>query len=164
VVTTRATMCDIKNPAFFPPSVFIGLYVHMIVTINRDCFPQQRCAIGRSYGSTLCYLWCITNSWCARYEEITAFLPRKPGFNPWPFGVGFVLDTVTLRQIFLLVLWFTPIIIILLMFHTHLHLNAVPTRRRSGRSIGISLKQPPFGYRVQWTEEYFHALLSRQSL
>jgi len=44
--------------------------------------------------------------------------PRGPGFDPRPVYVGFMVDKVSLGQIFLQVHLFSPVIIILPMLYT----------------------------------------------
>jgi hypothetical protein len=50
---------------------------------------------------------------------IAGISPTRPGFNPRPVHVRFVVDELTLRQVFLPVLWFSPVSIIPPVLHTH---------------------------------------------
>jgi hypothetical protein len=43
---------------------------------------------------------------------VAGLSPRRPGFAPGSFHVGFVVDKVALGQVFLRVLWFSPVNII----------------------------------------------------
>ena len=61
---------------------------------------------------------------------------RRPGLYPRSVHVRFVVDEVALRQVFLRVLLFSPVSIIPLMPHNHLHLHVAVTRRTNGRSLG----------------------------
>jgi hypothetical protein len=48
--------------------------------------------------------------------------PRRPGLNPRPVRVGFVVGKVALGQAFLRVLWFSSVSTIPPVLHIHLHL------------------------------------------
>jgi hypothetical protein len=53
-----------------------------------------------------------------RLRRLVAGLsPRRYGFDPWSFHVGFVLDKVALGQVFPRVLRFSPVNVILLVLH-----------------------------------------------
>jgi hypothetical protein len=45
-------------------------------------------------------------------QLVTGFSPQKPGFKPGSVHVGFVVEKVALGQVFLQVLWFSPVSII----------------------------------------------------
>ena len=63
------------------------------------------------------------------------FSRRKHGLNSRSFHVRFVVNKVVLRQGFLRVLLFWPVIVIQPMLFTYLHLHAAPTRRANGRTL-----------------------------
>jgi hypothetical protein len=46
--------------------------------------------------------------------------PRRPGFGLGSVHVGFVVDKVALGQVFLRILWFSPVNIIPPGLHTHI--------------------------------------------
>jgi hypothetical protein len=104
-----------------------------------------------------------SSSLCAKHEEISAFFFLRnscsiPGHPCW-ICVGYSgIETGCSSSTVVY-----PFIIILIIFHTHLHLDTIPLRRRCGRSVGIQVKQCSVGYRRCWTEKYFHLLSSRQS-
>jgi len=61
---------------------------------------------------------------------------RRPGFDPRPVCVRFLVDKETLGQVLLPVLRFPPVSIIPSMFHIHLHLRVMLMRRANGRNLG----------------------------
>jgi len=78
--------------------------------------------------------------------------PWRPGFDPGPVRVRFVVDKVALGQAVLRVLRFSPVII-LPIFHTH-HLNVTLNRRTIGRSLGtVKQSRAVSDIGEQWTEK-----------
>jgi hypothetical protein len=73
--------------------------------------------------------------------------PRKPGLDPRPVHVRFVVDRVALGQVFHRVPWFSSVSIIPPVLHIHLHLHVALTRRTNGRSLGNLQKKYLFGNR-----------------
>ena len=64
---------------------------------------------------------------------------RRLGFDPRSVHVRLMVDIVALGQVFLRVLRYSPVTIILPIFHIHLH--AALTERKNGRSLGTSQKR-----------------------
>jgi len=95
--------CDIKNPEVFPRSVFM---------CSRDSHnnpvysPTALRGHSFSWKHIVMCLEARSSSLCARYEEITVFFSELV-FSSWSVHIGFVLDTMALRQIVRRVLWFT---------------------------------------------------------
>jgi hypothetical protein len=61
------------------------------------------------------------------YEFLTiiaSLSPRRPGFDSRPFHVRFVIDRVTLGQVFLRIFQFLPVSIISLILHIQSQLNS----------------------------------------
>jgi hypothetical protein len=59
----------------------------------------------------------------------------SPEFNLTSVHVSFVVDVVSLGQVFLWICRFSPVSTIPLMLHTHLYLNVALIRRMNGRSL-----------------------------
>jgi hypothetical protein len=72
--------------------------------------------------------------------SVAVLSPSRPGFDPRPVCVRFVVDNEALGQVFLPVLQFSPVSIIPSMLHIHLHLHVALTRRTNGRSLGTFQK------------------------
>ena len=53
--------------------------------------------------------------------------PRRRGFLPRPLHVEFMVDKVAIEEVFLRVLWFSPVSISPFMLHTHLYICLLPT-------------------------------------
>ena len=70
--------------------------------------------------------------------------------------MGFVVNQVEMGQVFLRVLWFfSPVSIILPLFHTHCNLSAYVTRGTSGRSKIIFNDSSAFWDSGEhWREKY----------
>jgi hypothetical protein len=85
--------------------------------------------------------------------------PWRPGFDPGPVHVRFVVDNVALGQAVLRVLRVSPVIIPPI-FHIH-YLNVTLNRRTSGRSLG-TFKQNAAVSDIgeHWTEKYFQLISS----
>ena len=66
--------------------------------------------------------------------------PRRNGFDPSSVHVRFVVDKLTPERVFVLVLRFSPVIIIPPMTHAYLHLHVAVTRRTNGQSLGTFQK------------------------
>jgi hypothetical protein len=62
--------------------------------------------------------------------------PRRRGFDARSVDAKFEVDKVTLGQVFLRVLRIPSVSVIPPMFHTHLRIHVVLTRRTKGRSLG----------------------------
>ena len=73
--------------------------------------------------------------------SVAVLPPRRPGFDPSPVRVRFVVGKEALGQVFIQVLRFSPVSIIPSMLHTHLRLHVVLTRMTNGRSMGTFQKQ-----------------------
>ena len=71
---------------------------------------------------------------------VTGFSSRRPVFDPRPVDVRFVVDKMTLGQVFLQVLRFSPFSIIPPILHTHLHPHLALTRKTNARSLGTFQK------------------------
>ena len=67
---------------------------------------------------------------------VAGFSPRRPVFNPRPVDVRFVMDKMTMGQVLLQVLRFSPVSIIPPILHTHLHPHLDLTRKTNVRSLG----------------------------
>jgi hypothetical protein len=79
------------------------------------------------------------NAWRAqgvsqRRRSVAGLLPRRPEFMPGSVHVGFMVDNVTLGQIFLWQLWSSPVNIIPLRLHVHISSGRINTRPVVGRS------------------------------
>ena len=62
----------------------------------------------------------LVNNYHATLRKLFAGVPpRRPGFESEPVYFGFVVNKVALGQVFLEVLWLSPLIIIPQMLHTH---------------------------------------------
>jgi hypothetical protein len=85
-----------------------------------------------------------------RLRRLAAGLPpRRPGFDPGSVHVGFVVDKVVLGQVFLRLLWFSPVdfipllgkgqkIIIIVIFIIGLH------KKRQGCGASVASAAGPF--------------------
>jgi len=114
----------------------VCLPVRVILTIIRF-IPQPHYAITVSQGSTL---WCLLRHEAIPYVQGKKRLPfffcgsscSIPDHPCW-ICVGYCgIETGCSSSTVVY-----PFIIILIMFHTHLHLDTIPMRMRSGRSLGI---------------------------
>jgi hypothetical protein len=61
--------------------------------------------------------------------------PQRPGSNPRPVSVRFVVDNMALEQVFLQVLLFYPVSIIPPLLHTHLQLKGALITWTNGLSL-----------------------------
>jgi hypothetical protein len=67
---------------------------------------------------------------------IADLVRRRQEFDPMPVDIGFVMDEVILMKF-----WFSPVIVIQLIFYTHLHLQgklAIPGNLQAKQCIVIS--------------------------
>jgi len=65
--------------------------------------------------------------------QVAGMSLQMPGFYPRSIHVSFVVERVALGQFVGQILWFSPVIFIPQMLHTHLHADL--TRRTNGHSI-----------------------------
>lgn len=69
--------------------------------------------------------------------HLSRLSPRRPGFDVRPVRVQFVVGNVTLEQVFLRILLFSPVRAIPPTLLTHVHLKTTLTRTGNGRYLEI---------------------------
>jgi hypothetical protein len=79
--------------------------------------------------------------------------PFRP---PWSVHVRILVDQVTLIQVFLWLIRFSPIGMIQPMFHTHLHLNVDSARRTKWEAWEPSERNSISENKEHWIGKHFH--------
>jgi hypothetical protein len=102
VINYLKRRCDTKNPEIFPPSVFTCSCVSRNNPVYSSTALRDH---SFSWKHIVLSLEARSNSLCARYEEISVFSSAEVRFQFLTIRVGFVLDTVALRQVVSRVLW-----------------------------------------------------------
>lgn len=122
--------------------VFSFNLLHLLVYLNKTEMP---CLKTLHFGQAVycSYVpfqqWTLLADWS--YEERrSAFYEVRTEFFTclMHFSVLFAADKITLGQVFLVLLHYSPVSIIPPMIRAHFHLKTSLCRRTSGRSVGIS--------------------------
>jgi hypothetical protein len=92
------------------------------------------------------WFWLILVFWGSAMvlAVVAALSPRRPGFDPRPVHVRFVVDELSLEQMFVQVFRGFPASGGPPMLNTHFHLHLTLTRRTNGQIQGIFRKVVPF--------------------
>jgi hypothetical protein len=94
----------------------------------------------------ICYIdWGFSSDLPSLRRLVAGFSPCRPVFDPRPINVRFVVDKITMGQVFLQVLRFSPVSIIPPTLHTNLHPHLALTRQTNVRSLGTFNERCSFG-------------------
>jgi len=89
---------------------------------------------------------------------VAGLSPRRPGFDPRPIRLSFVVEKVSLRPVLLLVLRFFPFDIIPPVLHTHLQLHVAFNRTKMRNQTNTAESNALSNIEEHWIEKNFHVI------
>jgi hypothetical protein len=152
VTETEYVYCAVRtgslnNSTFCPHSVFmcfvwiseqtaiISLYsIDWLVFLT-----EMECVYRAVRNESLCIIqvnFLLYKAMSSLRRLVSSLSSRRTMFDPKSVHLGFVVDRVTLEQVFLGILKFPLFAVIPLVLHSRLHLHVALSRRTNGRRVG----------------------------
>jgi len=141
ITETENVYCAVRSTFYVLPTQCIYVFCVDLRT-NSDYFTIQHWLVGFITEMQRVH-WAVRTEFVNTFQfrrSVASLSSERPGLNPRPVHVRFMVDTVALWQVSVPVLRSSPFITIPPLFYARIRLNVALTRRTKGRRLSTFQK------------------------